>query len=308
MSSKTAARSDRIARRGTLGPLLTGAAIAGTVLLWASAFVGVRGIVDVYPPGELALLRFLVGSAALGLVAAIAHMPVPRLADWPYMGVVGLFGVTLYNLGLNVGSQFMEAGSAAFLVNTVPIWTALLATAFLGERLRAAGWAGIALSFAGAVLILVGSGRSVALEPGVLAVLAAALAQALYFILQKRVLQRYSPLQVVCVSTWIGTVLMMPTGLGVLETLAAAPPPVTAVVVYLGIFPGAAAFLLWSFVLTRIAASQASSFLYLVPPAAIGISWATLDEVPAAIALAGGVLALAGVVLVNARRRAQFVR
>ncbi|MEQ8966707.1 MAG: DMT family transporter [Azospirillaceae bacterium] len=286
-----------------LGPLRTGGAIAFTVMLWASAFVGVRGTVTVFPPGELALLRFLVASAALVLVAAATRMALPAWRDWPYLGLVGLFGVTAYNLGLNFGSTVMEAGAAAFLVNTVPIWTALIAAAVLGERLRPLGWAGIAVAFAGSMAILLGAGRSLSLQPAALAVLGAAVAQALYFILQKPVLRRYTPLQVVCVSTWIGTAAMVPAGLGLPTTLAEAPPVATAVVVYLGLMPGAVAFLLWSYVLARVPAGRASSFLYLVPPTAVAIGWVALAEVPAPLALAGGAAALGGVILVNTKGR-----
>lgn len=275
------------------------AAIMLTVFFWASAFVGIRGTVGYFSPGGLALTRFAAGSAALLAVALATRMRLPDVADWPRLALVGFLGITVYNLGLNYGSNFMQAGSASFLINTAPIFTAVFATFMLGERLKALGWAGILVSFVGVVLIFAGRGKTFSLELGAYVVLLAAVVHSLYFILQKPLLKRYSPLQVVCAAVWFGTVFMIPFALDVHQEIRAAPPAATLVVVYLGVFAGAVAFATWSFALSRIDASQAASFLYCVPPTTIVIAWLALGELPALLSILGGGLALAGVVVVN---------
>ncbi|MCA1740181.1 MAG: DMT family transporter, partial [Actinobacteria bacterium] len=65
------------------------------------------------------------------------------------------------------------------------------------------------------------------------------------------------------------------------------------------------AYIAYAYALSRMSASRTASFLYLVPAVAILIAWAWLDEVPPALSIIGGALALAGVLLVNQRVRQQ---
>jgi drug/metabolite transporter (DMT)-like permease len=136
---------------------LPGAAAAVlTVVFWGSAFAGIRAGLHSYSPAHVALLRFLCASAALALFVARPGMRRPALRDVPLVVLLGLLGFAFYNIALNTGEQSIASGPAALLIQTLPIWTALAAIVFLGERLRAWGWAGIAVSFAGALVIALG--------------------------------------------------------------------------------------------------------------------------------------------------------
>lgn len=67
--------------------------------------------------------------------------------------------------------------------------------------------------------------------------------------------------------------------------------------VFLGAFPTALAFTTWAFALARSDAGRLGSMTYLVPPISILLGWALLGETPALLALGGGALCLAGVVV-----------
>jgi drug/metabolite transporter (DMT)-like permease len=279
------------------------AAVAVTLLLWASAFAGIRAGLRGYDAGALVLLRFLIASAALAVYGRVTRMRGPERQDVPAIVLMGLLGITVYQVALTFGEVTVHAGSASFLVAAAPVITALFAVSFLGERLTGWGWAGLAAAFAGVGLIAFGDGEGLALEPGALLVLLAALATSAYFILQKRLLRRYSALALTTYGIWAGTVPMLVFLPDLLQQLGRAPATATAAVAYLGVFPAATAYVTWAYALSMSTASRAASFLFLSPVLATAIAWLWLGERPGAVAVMGGLLTLAGVVMVNLKGR-----
>ncbi|HVT58290.1 MAG TPA: DMT family transporter [Thermoanaerobaculia bacterium] len=278
-------------------------ALVATLVFWASAFVGIRASLKDYSPTQVALLRYLVASAVLAVYALRRRVPIPALRDWPRVLLAGAAGFTVYNLALNAGETRVTAGAASFVGNTVPVFTALLASRFLGERLGVRQLAGLAISLAGAGLIAAGEGGGVRLEPAVGLVVVAALAQSVYFCLQRPLLTHQAPLGVTALALWFGTLLLLPFLPSLLHQIPRAPLGATITVAYLGVCPGAIGYVAWSHVLARMPAARASSFLYVVPVLTILIGWLWLREAPSLLSLAGGGVALAGVVVVNAQRR-----
>src|ERR1700694_2638894 len=127
-------------------------ALAFTLVVWASAFAGIRAGLRAYSPANLAIVRFLVASLVLAIYAGIAHFRRPELGDVPGLVLTGAIGITFYNLALNYGETRVTAGAARLLIASVPIWTALAARFWLPEKLTGIGWCGVFVSFAAAAL------------------------------------------------------------------------------------------------------------------------------------------------------------
>jgi len=136
---------------------------------------------------------------------------------------------------------------------------------------------------------------------GALFVLLAALSQAGYFVLQKPLLSRSSPLVVTTYALWSGTLFLLPFAPGLGEAVRAAPAASTVAVIYLGVFPAAIAYLTWSMVLARVPASKAAPFLYLVPLLTVAIAWVWLRERPTLLSFLGGAVVIIGVTLMRLR-------
>lgn len=284
--------------KGRIEPLVL-AALLATVVLWASAFAGIRVGLEGYGPGQVALLRFLVASAALALYALLTRMRLPERRDLPAIFFAGFLAYTVYHVALNYGERTVSAGAASLLINTAPVFTALLAAGFLGERLRPLGWVGMAVSFTGAALISLGEGGGFSLDPGALLIVLSAVCTSVYFVFQRPYLQKYGALAFTTYAIWAGTLPMLFYLPGLFSQASAAPPGITLAVAYLGVFPTAVAYVLYAFAMSRMSATGAVSFLYLVPVLAYLIAWFWIGERPTALSIVGGVLALSGVLMVN---------
>ncbi len=149
----------------------TTVALVVTLLFWSSAYAGIRVGLQAFNPFHMALYRFLVASLALAVYALITRMRLPDLRDLPLILLSGFIGFTVYHAALNYGEITVTAGAASFLIGLSPIFTALLAVAFLGERLKRNTWAGMVISFLGTTLIAFGEGGGLHFNPGALVVL-----------------------------------------------------------------------------------------------------------------------------------------
>lgn len=270
-----------------------------TILFWASAFAGIRAGLEAYSPGHVALVRLLVASLALLVYAVAVRMPLPEVRDLPVVALGGFLAFTVYHVTLSYGEVTVAAGPASLLVNTAPIFTALLATAFLGERLRIVGWVGMVVSFVGAALIALGEGEGLSFAPGAFIILIAAVSVSIYLVIQKPYLQKYGSLNFTAYAIWAGTLFTLVFLPGLASEVRAAPLDATLALIYLGIFPTAIAYVTYAYVMAKLTASRGVSFLYLVGPMAFLIAWIWLGEVPSLLSFIGAGIVLAGVIVVN---------
>jgi drug/metabolite transporter (DMT)-like permease len=274
------------------------AALAVTVVLWASAFPAIRVGVAAYGPVGLSVLRLLVASVALALAAPLLGVRLPRRADLPLIALCGLTGMTAYQLLLNWGEVHVSAGTASLLVSTAPVFSVLLAWIFLSERL---GWRtvlGGAVALSGSALIAL-SGGDARYATAAWAVLAAALVQGVYHFACKPLLRRYTGLEVACYAMWTGTAVLLPCAPAALGAIGSAPLGASLSVLLLGLLPSAVGFVTWGYGVARHTVAVATAALYLVPVVALGVAFGWLGERPAPVELVGGLISIAGVALVH---------
>jgi drug/metabolite transporter (DMT)-like permease len=274
-------------------------ALGIAIIFWASAFSGIRAALEDFSPGPMALFRFGVASLVLLAIVLLRGMPLLAKKDVPFFLVLGFLGISVYHVALNYGEITVTAGSASLLIGSAPIFTVILAKIFLKEKLSLRGWVGIIVSFGGIALISLGEGEGYAIDAGALLILLAAICVSIFFVFQKFLHNRYSPFQITTYSIWAGTMFLLVFLPGLMDEMANASSANILTVVYLGVFPAALAYMVWSYALSKVPASILASVLNITPVLAIFIGWVWLNEVPTMLAIVGGVAAITGVVIVN---------
>lgn len=270
-----------------------------TILIWASAFPAIRAGLESFGPIELGALRFAIAGVPAALYLLITRPGWPKGGEIWRILTGGIFFVALYTVLLNIGEQTVSAGPASFIINVNPIITAIFAMLLLNETFGRWAWVGTAVSFAGIGLIAFGEGEGLSLNMGALFIFGAALCNTVTTIAQKPLFKTHKPVTVAAWNIVIGTLILMPALPSALEQLPAASNEAIFSVIYLGIGPSMIAYATYSIMLSKFPASRASNFLYSVPPISTLLGFLWLGEVPGLMAILGGLMALAGVVMVN---------
>ncbi|MGL5824786.1 MAG: DMT family transporter [Nocardioides sp.] len=292
--------------RTNLGPLV---AVGVTLTLWASAFVAIRYLGESFSPGALALGRLIVGTLALGVVSLARGYLRPTRHEWLAIAGIGVLWFGIYNVALNEGEKSVDAGTAAMLLQVSPLLIAMLAAVFLAEPFTVYLGAGLAVAFAGVLVIGLsapestgseGAGRHVV---GVVLCLLCCVVYSVSVILQKPLLTRLPALQITWLACTIGMLVCLPFAPALAREALVAAPHELAWLVYLGLFPTAVAFTTYAYALGHMSAGRLGVTTYLVPPIAIAMGWLFLREAPAGLAYAGGVLALVGVAVARRTQR-----
>jgi drug/metabolite transporter (DMT)-like permease len=277
-------------------------AVLASVLLWASAFVGIRVAGRHLGPGELTLGRLAVSSLALGALMLARRERLPRGRALWLAVVSGLLWFGAYNLALNAAERQLDAGTASLLVNTGPVLIALLAGAFLREGYPPRLLAGCAVSFAGVGLIAFSvSGEGLQATSAAGLCLLAALVYAAGVVVQKPALSQASALATTFVACAAATVCCLPWLPSLASDAARVHAGALLWTVYLGLGPSAAGFGCWAFALARSSAGRLGVSTYVVPPLTVLLSWVLLGQAPPLLAAPGGALCLAGVALARSR-------
>jgi len=228
----------------------------------------------------------------------------PPRAAWPGIACTGVLWFGVYMVALNWGEQHVDAGTAAMVVNIGPVLIAVLGGWLLREGFPRRLLAGMAVSFAGAVVVGLsesGGGRASLLGVGMC--LLAAVSYATAVVAQKPALRHASALQVTTFGCFIGTLATLPFAGRLVSQAAAAPLPATLTLVYLGVFPTALAFTTWAYALSRTTAGKMGATTYVVPALVVVMSWTILGQTPKALGFLGGALCLAGVAVSRRRGR-----
>lgn len=282
---------------------------AGLVVMaicWGGAFVAGRVAATEVPPAMAALLRFVVATAALLTIAFTVERGLPRLAarQWLVVTLMGATGVVIFNLCFMYGLARAPASRGALIMALNPALTLLGAIAFLGEEVTRDKVLGIVIALAGVIVVL-GHGNPAnvlrgSVGAGDLLLFGCPLSWAAYSLIGKHALPGLSAVAVTTYAALIGTVLLaiVTVAVGDFAWPVASWRAWTAIW-FVGLFGTALAFLLFYRGVRTIGPARTAVFINLVPVVAVLLGVLLLGEALEASMIAGGVLVVAGVLLLN---------
>lgn len=280
-----------------------------TALLWGGNFAAIKLLLRDLEPLDAVFVRG--AGAAFFFALALLLTGHPRLQmsreDWGRLILIGVIGVTILNMAVLFGQSMLPASLASLIVTSNPVFTAVISRIVLGEPLTPRKLAGIALAFAGLVVVLrwggVGSeGFGLGRLGGVLILMIAPFSWAIYTVLSKPLLARHSSVHVAAYSTMIGAVGFLPIPIvrsGTLDRIGNMSATGWRAALFATLISFVFAYILWYRGLRMLTASQAAVYIYLVPVFGLLSAWLVLGEQPTMFLLLGGAVILAGVILTN---------
>lgn len=281
------------------------------VVLWAVNISVLKiGLRHLSPHGFNALRLGLASLAYLAVLLARPRRPAfGRKSDlWRAAGL-GLLGITGYQIVFIKAISMMSASAASIVMGTSPIFIALLATAIGQERISLAGWAGIAISFGGFLLVVSGGNGGLVFTweawRGAVLILIANACWAGYTVFAKPVLGRNSAFRVAAVGTIAGTLVYLPFAAGELARIEWAHVPWQGwgAIVYAGLVAIFLCFALWYHSVQRVGSAKTGVYGNLIPILAIVFAGIVLGERLGTVQAIGAAITLAGVYLTRSGYR-----
>jgi drug/metabolite transporter (DMT)-like permease len=229
--------------------------------------------------------------------AALWRLPRGDALKMAGLGVIGCAGVQALQA---LGTGQTSAATATVLASTSPLWIAVLAPALLREPMRPWPVFGVLLALSGVAAItgLDEPGALAGSLPGNIVVMLSSVAAAIYTVMGKGLVRRYSPLMFCGVSCLGGALASLPLAWWELSSSVLRPTSLGwALLAYLGILVTFVGFVIWFWGLRALPAAQAGALMFLQPLSGLILAVLILGDRPTPGFLVGCGLVLAGVYL-----------
>jgi drug/metabolite transporter (DMT)-like permease len=283
-------------------------ALAFVVAIWGSAFAFLHIAAESIDPAWTAAGRLAVAVVFLRVCLVLKRAPAPPTRfdwndPWPWFAIVGAVGTALPFFMFAFSAAHLDTGLVAILNGGSPFFTAGFAAALLGERIGMRRGVGVAMGFAGLVLLAAPASQGQFGAMGGLAVAAGILGAAGYGL--ANVLTKKAPPLDPIAASYIYCLVGLLAALG-FALLSGAPWPHAAgpiewsAIVVLGLGPTAIAGIVFVWLVRRRGPLFTAMATYLTPLWALGVGVWFLNERPGPEALMALGLILAGVWVANA--------
>jgi drug/metabolite transporter (DMT)-like permease len=291
--------------RGRLLPYL---AFVGLSLIWGGSFVAIKLTVQDMSPTVLLLFRSIAGFVALALIVLAFRKPMFgagwRSRLWGF-AIMAVTNAVIPWVAIGWGEERISSGLASILNSTTTLWTAVLIYWVMpSERPSLVNYVGVLVGFAGVVVLVYPelSAHGISGDVlGALAVVVASLSYAVNALYQRRKMRNVSIFEVSLGQLAASVLFAIPIAAPSLPYIHFRPLSLFAVIA-LGAIGTGVAYTLYYYVMNTLGAVRAAGVTYLVPVTAVFWGALLLHEEVSASVVAGMLVILAGILLVNLRR------
>lgn len=288
--------------------LLPYVALIGLALIWGGSFLAIKITVQDMSPTALLLFRSISGFVALSLIVLVLRKPFfgpgwrGRLIGFVIMA---LTNAVIPWVAIGWGEERISSGLASILNSTTTLWTAVLIYWVMPtERPSFINYVGVLVGFGGVVVLVYPEIAAHGISGdvlGALAVVVASLSYAVNALYQRRKMRQVSIFEVSLGQLGAGVLIAIPLAAPSLPSIHVHVLSIIAVIA-LGAFGTGVAYTLYYYVMNTLGAVRAAGVTYLVPVTAVFWGALLLHESVSPSVIAGMIVILAGILLVNLRR------
>lgn len=287
--------------------------LLSTALMWGTNILVFKVTISDFSPWVFNALRLLFATITLGILAAgeawlVAPMKAHEPVRWWRVSLFAFLSGFAYLVLFVKGIELTTAGNTALILASMPMWTAILSFVFLRERLPRVTWFGLVVTLVGTAIVTTQGSGPVSFSShyfvGNVCMLVAAMTWSTATVMSRPILRKITPLRL----AFISALLTTPIHLWMVspELPAALPqamqPATLLAIIYSGVFSTGVAYVTWHVGVRAVGASHASVYQNVVTLVAVVGGWIVLKEQPLLAQVLGGVLMIAGLLLMRRGR------
>jgi len=278
------------------------------MVFWGLSFIWSSLLLKSYQPVTLIFIRLIISSVLLfSLIFLLGKNEKVERKDYKLILLSALFNPFLYFLGENYGLKYSSPTIAAVIIATIPVFSPVIGYISFREKLTPINFVGIAVSFAGVILMLITRDLSLAADiKGVIFLFGAVFAALLYTVTLRKLTMKYSALMLVASQNLIGIFLFLPFFL-LFEAKSAIAVPLTREIVtsmlLLAVLASSVSFVFFAHSVKLLGISKSNIFSNLIPVFTAIFSYLLISESFTFQKIAGIALVIGGVYLSERTRR-----
>ena len=273
--------------------------VAAIALMWGSSFLWIAEGLEHFSPPVISLARLLLGAAALALFPG-TRAPVER-ADWPRIVLLGVVWMAVPLLLFPIAQQWVDSSIAGAINGSMPLFSAVLAALLLRRPPGRRQAAGLAVGFAGVLLVTLSGATGASGSPlGIGLLLFSTILYAVAFNLAVPLTQRYGSLPVLMRAQLVAIAIVLPFGLWGLRSSEWDWQGAGAMVL-LGVLGSGVAFIASTNLGARAGPTRGAIPIYFLPVVAMALGMAVRHERVGPAAIAGVALVIVGAWLASRR-------